>query len=883
MIEQILTPALVDAIGWTLLHTLWQGALFALLLGLVLILLRAYSPQARYLISIAFLLGFVVCTGLTFSRMYAGPVAAPAYTATASDPAPSTAELTRPVTAPTDPAEERSEPTPETASQTGFLATSRAYFDRHLPLLVTVWLMGVLVLQLRLLGQLAFVQRMKTYGTERFPAAWAERLQELENRLGIRRPVRYLTSQRVTGPFTAGWLRPVVLLPREMLASLRESQIVTILAHELAHIKRQDFAVNVMQTFLTTFFFYHPGVWWMSARIQDEREHCCDDLAVAATGERIDYARTLVELQERELAAPKLSAAFGGRGFTGRVSRLLTGYLNTATFGEGVVTTLIFAAVLSLAIGTTGEVQASGSAETDERLPETAAPALRAQIQSESEKAAVDAAIAYAAQEAGRQVSAQNFDKPAGPEDTFSLLMGAIYDGNVELVEYLLDKVEDLSRTDSRGFTPLMAAASENQVAIARLLLQRAVDVNQVTRNGWTALTEAADEGSLEVARLLLDAGADVTVGDFGNGRGPVEMAASEGHLDVLRLLLENGGELERGGGQLTALHLAAEEGKTEIVRYLLDEGMNVNVTDGRGRTPLAYAAEEDQYAVVRILLDAGADPEIADNYGATPMVYAAGEGSHRSLEEMTGDIGAAAVDRLVHTPEILLGPAEEGDLFTLKAMLSLGIDIDIADENGNTALSLAAREGKAEIVEFLLDQGANPQGSGRVCSPLFLAARESANDVIGMLASRGGELENGCTYRDISMDGVNTVSDYDGATPLFAAIEENSPASVETLLALGADPNTEIGKTSYLLSERVDWEQINRLDNNELDHRYEQRYRTLRWTPLLEAVETGERRLVRLLLENGADPDHRTEDGLTALDLARQLGHDDIAALLSK
>ncbi len=886
MIEQLLTPQLVDAIGWTLLHTLWQGALFALLLGLVLILLRAFSPQARYVVSIGFLAAFVLTVGLTFWNAYSTTGARTTSmderlvvkrangrmeTADAPSVRIGTDQGVRGRVGPGGTLPEGA-PTPVVS----FLSSAGVYFDRHLPLIVTLWLMGVLVLQLRLLGQLAFVQRIKTYGTERFPSSWAERLQELEHKLDIRRPVRYLTSGRVSSPFTVGWLRPVILLPREMLSSLREHQIVTILAHELAHIKRQDFAVNVLQTFLTTFFFYHPGVWWMSARIEDEREHCCDDLAVAATGERFDYARTLVQLQEQQLAAPKLAMALGGSGFTGRISRLLTGYLNTATFGEGVITTLIFAAVLSLAIGTTGEVQASGA---DKMLGEASSPALAAQTQTDGEREAMERAINYAAGEAGRQVNSETFSVPATPDDPFSLLMHAIYDGDLEMVEYLLERVDDLSRTDERDFTPLMAAASENHVEITKLLIARGADVNQVHRQ-WTALIEAADEGSLEVAELLLDNGANMNLNPD-TGRSAAVMAASEGHLDVLKLLIERGASPT--AGQISPLHMAAKEGKTEIVRYLLAKGVNVDLRDADGRTALTYAASEGQTEVIKILLQAGADPELADKNGRSATLYAVEEGETESMLEVTQRMGDAAVERLVNTPEILVGPAGEGDLFTLQAMVEgLGMEIDITDGQGYTPLAMAAREGHLDVVQYLLQEGASVHGSGSTCSPLFLSVREGHPRVVETLVHAGAHLEDGCDFEWVNHDEQITFERYSGATPLMIAIEENEPGVAHLLLSLGADPNTTMTKTSYRLPGRVyDAKELEALRPEELASRYDRRYLANEWTALLQAVETGEARLVRLLLEEGAEKNHATADGLTALKLAQQLGHDDIVRLL--
>ncbi|MGB3799707.1 MAG: ankyrin repeat domain-containing protein, partial [Lewinella sp.] len=479
----------------------------------------------------------------------------------------------------------------------------------------------------------------------------------------------------------------------------------------------------------------------------------------------------------------------------------------------------------------------------------------------------------------GRQVNGEGF---SAVDNAFSLLMHAIYDGDLEMTVYLLERVDDLSQTDQNGFTPLMAAASENHIDVARLLIARGANVNQVHRH-WTALIEAADEGSLEVAELLLDNGAAINI-NGGPRRSAIAMAASEGHLDVMKLLVDRGAHLGEGAGKVSPLHMAANEGQLEIVRYLLGQGVEVDERDEGGRTALAYAASEGQSDVVRLLIDAGADPEITDWEGRPATLYATGDDDFERVLEITQRMGDDAVERLVNTPEILVGPAGEGDLFTLQAMLEgLNMNINLADGSGNTALSVAAREGHLEIVKYLLDNGADVQGSGTTCSPLFQAARENVVDVVTLLASRGGELENGCDYRDISMSERRTISDYAGSTPLFAAIEENSPATTEALLALGADPNTEIGKTSYLIPERMDWQHVNRLETDELDSRYELRYRTRKWTPLLEAVETGERRLVRLLLENGANSDHQTEDGMTPLDLAKRLGYADIVALLNK
>ena len=106
-----------------------------------------------------------------------------------------------------------------------------------------------------------------------------------------------------------GWLRPVILFPASALTGLSAEQLEALLAHELAHIRRYDYLVNLLQTTVETLFFYHPAVWWVSAQVRQEREHCCDDLAVAACGDVLTYARALTALEQLRGSEPQLAAS----------------------------------------------------------------------------------------------------------------------------------------------------------------------------------------------------------------------------------------------------------------------------------------------------------------------------------------------------------------------------------------------------------------------------------------------------------------------------------------------------------------------------------------------------------------------------------------------
>src|SRR5205814_960303 len=145
----------------------------------------------------------------------------------------------------------------------------------------------------------------------------------LSRRLHITRAITLLESSLVDVPTVIGWLKPVVLLPASALAAMSPQQLEAILAHELAHIRRHDYLVNLLQTLVETLLFYHPAVWWLSRRIRAEREHCCDDLAVSLCGDPIAYASALADLESLRSSDHRFAMAATGGSLLHRVRRLI--------------------------------------------------------------------------------------------------------------------------------------------------------------------------------------------------------------------------------------------------------------------------------------------------------------------------------------------------------------------------------------------------------------------------------------------------------------------------------------------------------------------------------------------------------------------------------
>ncbi|WP_165370475.1 M56 family metallopeptidase [Hymenobacter persicinus] len=339
-LENALSPALVRALGWTIVHSLWQGAVVGLALVGLLLVLRRHSAQVRYnvaCVALATMLGLAL---VTFVRHYAIALQTP--TAATAAPALSAAGLAAPATSP-----DVVLTAPETgpAVLTGGLDAWLHYFDQNLPLIVAAWLLGLLAMTLRMLGGLAYIQRLRHYRVQPLAAHWNERLEVLAAKAGLNRTITLLESALVKAPLVAGHLKPVILLPLGTVLGLTQSQLEAILAHELAHIARRDYLVNILQSVAEILFFYHPAAWFITACLRTERENCCDDEATAICGDPLTLARALAALAEMGqdvTPVPQLAlSAVGPDGsLLGRIRRLVQRRA-APTFSEGVMAALV--------------------------------------------------------------------------------------------------------------------------------------------------------------------------------------------------------------------------------------------------------------------------------------------------------------------------------------------------------------------------------------------------------------------------------------------------------------------------------------------------------------------------------------------------------------
>ncbi len=332
----LLNQPWTERLGWTLLHFLWQGSLVAALYALARALAGGrISARGRYAIACASLLALTVAPALTY--WWLGN----------SGPAARIGDLTDWGARQLAPAVAYSPvPDPWQLTMQG---------------IVMAWFAGAAACSFRLLiGFISAAALRRSYHTPVL-AEWQQTLDRLMERMHVSRSVRLLATDRVDSPSVIGWLRPVILAPVGVLCGLAPEQVEALLAHELAHVRRHDYLVNVLQGIAESLLFYHPAVWWISNQIRAEREHCCDDLAVAASGDVLVYARALAELESMRPAHFKAALSANDGSLLRRIRRLTNPVAAHRPAGWGVAWSL--GALLLLGIAGVAVTGAQGQSQ----------------------------------------------------------------------------------------------------------------------------------------------------------------------------------------------------------------------------------------------------------------------------------------------------------------------------------------------------------------------------------------------------------------------------------------------------------------------------------------------------------------------------------------
>jgi len=352
-VETLLANPFAQSLGWALIHFVWQGALITVLYLIASMLLRKSASATRYAAACVALVLMLIAPLATTLVRYWSPEGAQPAGVTEPAVAPVVDATVAPRSGDRLAAARLSEIAGASAKAKSIERGQTDLLPRFIPLLLALWFSGVLFLSLRFAGGLVMVRRLKQAEGSEALKLWEDKLSALCRRLRLSRPVRLCESALVEVPTVIGSLKPVILLPASALTGLSPDQLEALLAHELAHIRRYDYLVNLFQTAVETLLFYHPAVWWVSAQIRQEREHCCDDLAVAACGDVLMYARALTALEQMRVSAPQLAVGASGGSLLVRIERLLRGRAPALNGIESWLPSLIVAAAIAIALAGT--------------------------------------------------------------------------------------------------------------------------------------------------------------------------------------------------------------------------------------------------------------------------------------------------------------------------------------------------------------------------------------------------------------------------------------------------------------------------------------------------------------------------------------------------
>ncbi len=418
-IQLMVVPVAVERLGWMLVHSLWQLAVVVILTVVLLRFLRNRSAQIRYTVAVAMLALMAIGPVVTWclvdvvqvrlasstradersgaGRQVAPVMQRPVTTEAGSvgfEDAKTVAVLAGPPAAESEHVEfsaRTSEVSIDAASET---SASALMLDRkpistvtpvrdsiekiaraikpHLPILVGVWILGVLICSIRPIWGLWIQWRLRHTGLKIVPESIQSVLNALVKRLRLTRVVRIAESALVKVPVVVGYLNPIILLPASVITGLTSSQLEAVLAHELAHVRRHDWLINTLQVIAETLLFYHPAIWWLSSRIRQERELCCDDIALGLDVDKAVFARALLTLEElRQKAMIPAMSATGG-DLTARVQRLLiVPHATPAPVGGTIMGMLVVATSLVLMLTSLLASQSRDEAKTSQNAAAT--------------------------------------------------------------------------------------------------------------------------------------------------------------------------------------------------------------------------------------------------------------------------------------------------------------------------------------------------------------------------------------------------------------------------------------------------------------------------------------------------------------------------------
>jgi len=717
-------------------------------------------------------------------------------------------------------------------------------------------------------------------------------------------------------PFVWGLVRGSIYLPMDFLSINRPEHQRSVLGHELSHVLRFDAAVNILQVIAQAIFWFHPLIWWANRKIRQEREKCCDEMAVARlhTSPR-DYStailETLAAMHKQTRPVPSLAVAGPVKNIEERIKTMLRPgkrFYKHPSLVTAIVVLLVALLTVPTALVLTARAETKSTTEQNPApVRSLIGPAAAGNL--EEVKSLISAGadvnergvwgttpLHYASMEGHVEVAKLLISKGAyvnAPDglDAMTPLHWAAGRGDKQTVEVLLSEGADINARNKGGRTPLfeaMKSSAADRKEIVELLvakgakvpalhlaaymgdmekvrkcLQDGTDINSQEDFCCTALHAAANGGRKDVAEFLISRGADIDAKDT-SGMTPLYYAAMHNYEDIADLLLAKGADVDaKDASNWTLLNYAMWDQSDNAIRLLISKGANINAKDINGFCMLTWAIWWGGQDTVELLISKGADVNAEDNAGCTPLYWAAGR---KDLVELLTAKGATI--STIHLASRL------GDLAKVKSLVEEGTDVNSKGKGSGdeTPLFPAVRADNTDAAKFLIAKGADVNAKDKNGqTPLHEACEHGRRDMVELLIVEGADVN---------------AKDNDGVTPLHIMFLTGRARLdvAELLIAKGADVNakeTSTGRTPLYRAVEIGHTQIvgflidKGADVNTKDNEGQ--------TPLHGACKLGYKQMVELLIAKGADINAKDNKGQTALSLANEQGRTEIVELLKK
>ena len=809
--------AWMELFGWTVLHSLWQITLISVLYALSIVatsrMHNARRANFRY-----------VAGSLTLVAMAITPLVTCVWLV----PTTFSNSSRRVAVVETQQAEQKVVPfsvpllKAEANDGVAFLPVDR--YPKHIfaqpinwiPIVGQFWLLGFVIASLRPVAGVARLRKLKRNQVE-LPELEAV-AKRLARRLGIEQTIRCVGSHLTDVPLLMGWWRPVILVPMSLVSGVDPGQLECLLAHEMAHVRRHDYLVNLLQVAIETLLFFHPLTWWVSHRVRVDREYCTDDMALSVVGPRRMYVEALLELEHsRQRVSPALAAS-GGPLHT-RVRRLIgTPERVPAVTAERLWMTMALVGGMTVAVLFVQHSFASATADN-------------ATITSNE----------------GDEMNSE--EKNTDPDDKKAMVdqfCHACRIGDIDTVSKMIAERPELVDADDDTWRPIFHAALRKQEAVVRLLIDEGADVS--AHDGYVLHYAAEVPDNHAIVRMLVENGAIEA-----HMRPVDDLSRQLLHALYLSDSARVGKLLERHPRLATTsdgrgdppIHHAARNGETKIVQLLIDHGADVNALNTRGHTVLYCAGGHGHVKTVELLLDNGSDLEAVfthdgktleqwlAQYPDEPHLQDVAKALKTRSKDGSGRIpvkGDKSEEQAVAKPkkkelpinDDLVWAAHAGELDKVKQLIEAGADPNSREAGGMGALL----NFHPQVTKYLLEQGANPDlQSNENILPVLVGVAGFNTPCVKLMLDAGAD--------------PNIASDHNGETALHHAAATSDVELVQMLLDAGANPNrrTRPGMKTYTM-----WRDA----------------RVRGETPLHRAAAFGSTEVIQLLLDAGADPTQR-------------------------